>query len=294
MALLYIKPIPGREADIGKFQDWKFRRQWTVMTDTRAYHEGAVLLEGIAAGYFPTPFFSFHPDDLRFLCKRLSARQDTKSPLHWRVTAEWDTAPWDDDDEEEPQDRRAKITWSTVKYQKAIERDRDGKAILNSAKDYFDPPPLKDLSRWTITVTKNLTNIPTSILDYADKINGADWSVDGIDVPKNAAKMMSIGIGDKQREGNIDYRQLSYTVEFDTVDLWKGKYLNQGYNEITDPSTNPPTKKRCQIGRPPKDAVSPQMLDANGKMIAAPTPANATFQEYNVHEEMDFSVLPVT
>jgi hypothetical protein len=185
MALLYIHQLPGREIDIGKFDDQTRRRQWLVMTDSRVYNESAVLQEGVIAGNFPVPYVSVFPDEPAYLCKRLTARQEKNSPLHWIVTAMWDTKPWDDDDDENPLDRRAKIRWSTVKYQKAVEKDRDGEAILNSAGDYFDPPPLKDVSRWTATVSKHLPAVPTAILDYADKLNDADWAIQGVTVPQN-------------------------------------------------------------------------------------------------------------
>lgn len=289
MALLSVFQYQGREADIGKFQDWKYKRHWLVFTDSRVYHEGAVLTEGISGGYFPTPYLSTHPADSRFLCKRLYARQDTKATKQWRVTADYDTAPWDDDDEE-PLDRRTKVSWSTVKYQKAVEKDRVGDAILNSAGDYFDPPPLKDVSRWTATFTKNLSAVPTWILTYPDVLNDADWTVQGIAIPKNAAKIMSISISDLQREGDTEYYTFTYTVEFDAADLWKGKYLNQGFYYLTDPAVSPRNRKRCRVDN--RDSASPILLTADGEILTDPTPATATFEEYDIYEEKDFGVLP--
>jgi hypothetical protein len=291
MALLYIQQLSGREIDIGKFDDQTRRRQWWVLTDSRFYNESAVLQEGILAGSFPVPYVSTFPDEPAYLCKRLTGKQEKQSPLHWIVTAMWDTKPWDDTDEESPLDREAKIEWSTIKYQKAIEKDRDGDAILNSAGDYFDPPPLKDVSRWTATVTKNVWPLPSGIISWRDKTNNADWSIDGLSIAKNVAKVMQIRVSPKQREGDELFRQLSYTVEFDDVDMWQGKYLNQGYYFI-DPEDG--ERKRIQVGTPPKDCVSPQLLDTNGDVIDDPQPSNATFEEYDVEDEMDFSVLPVT
>lgn len=290
MTLQYIRQLPGREADIGKNDDWTYRRSWLVQTDSRTYHEGNVLLEGISAGTFPTPYLSTHPSDTRFLCKRLTGRQERNSPLHWIVTAVWDTKPWDDDDEEDPLDRRAKISWSTIKYQKAVEKDQSNNGILNSAGDYFDPPPLRDISRWTATVVKNVSEVPSGILDWPDKLNADSWLIDGITVPSRCAKIMSVGVGDIRKEGDEVYRELSYTIEFDKEDLWKGKYLNQGYHYLTGGS--PQNKKRCQVNN--KDAMSPQLLDASGGQITNPTPADATFEEYDIYETMDFGILPVT
>lgn len=287
---IYRRELPGREINIGKYDDWTRRRSWLVFTDTRAYDEGQLLLDGISGGTFPTPYLSTHPDDARFLCKRLAGKQDTRSPLHWRVTADYDTKPWDNDDEENPLDRRTKVSWSTVKYQKAIEKDRDGEAILNSAGDYFDPPPLKDVSRWTATITKNLDAIPTAIFDYPDAINDADWTLQGITIPQHTAKIIGIQISDLQKEGDVEFYTFTYTVEFDSVHQWKGKYLNQGYYYLTDPAVSPRNRKRCRVDG--RDSASPQLLDGDGQQIADPSPSNATFEEYDVETELNFSVLP--
>jgi hypothetical protein len=294
-SILRLSEIPGREIDIGKQPDWKRRKHWTAYTDTRAYDEGLVYLACVAfpGSTVPTPYFSTHPGDSRFLCKRVTCRQDSKAAYLWRLTADYDTLPWEDDDEEDPLDRRAKISWSTVKYQKAVEKDRNGKAILNSAGDFFDPPPLKDVSRWTARVSKHLPAVPTAILSYPDKLNNADWTIQTLTVPRNAAKIMAIEISDLQKEGDVEFYTLTYTVEFDADDLWKGKYLNQGYYfrdpEETDPELQ---RKRCKVKG--KDCASPQLLKSNGDQELDPKPSTSTFQEYDIENEMDFGVLPVT
>lgn len=288
----YIRPVSGREADFGNSKDMRVRRSWLSRTDSRFFSEGlflqaAVIFDGGSAGV-PIPFVSRHPDNAQFLCKRLRGKQEQKSPLHWRIDAEYDTAPINtDDNPESPLARPAKITWSTTKYQKAIERDRDGNAIINSAGDYFDPPPIADVSRWTASVTKNVAGVPTSILSYVDGLNSSTWEIDGVSVEANVAKVMSISIGEEQVEGDVVYRQFSYTVEFDPVDKWKGKYLNQGFY-YKDGSN----RKRI-LDANSKPVVTPKLLNSSGAVISDPTPSSATFKEYDVCSEIDFSVFPV-
>lgn len=282
-AIVYIKPLPGREADWGLANDSSYRRSWWVMTDSRYMFEGQLLADGITAGYFPAPYVDTHPNDARFLCKRLTGKQDRNAALHWVVDAIYDTKPGQDDDKETPLDRRAKIRWRTNKYQKAVEKDRDDEAILNSAGYYFDPPPLKDLSRWTVTVSKNVPAVPTDILTYPDALNAATWTIQGIAVEPNAAKIMEIDISDLQKEQDEEFYVFTYTVEFDR-DLWQGIYLNIGFYDadgerIKDASDKP--------------VVYPWPLDEDGMKIATPTPANATYSRYDIFPELDFSILPV-
>lgn len=294
----YIRPVSGREADFGNSKDMRVRRSWLSRTDSRFFSEGlflqaAVIFDGGSAGV-PIPFVSRHPDNAQFLCKRLRGKQEQKSPLHWRIDAEYDTAPIDrEDSPESPLSRPAKITWSTIKYQKAVERDREGNAILNSAGDYFDPPVMKDLSRWTVSVSKNVAAVPTDIIDYPDALNSGTFSIGGISIEQNVAKIMGISISDLQKEGDIEYYVFQYTLEFDAIDKWKCKPLQHGFYCLENVFAGTPDKIRCTDSNG-KPAVSPQLLADNGTQIGLPiTPGDAKYGDYNIYHEMDFSVLPV-
>lgn len=271
----------------GSVNERRRSREWLVLTNSRFYDEGQLLADGIAMGTLPIPYISIHPDDFSFLCKKLSAKQESQAPTFWKVRATWDTVPAQGQREEDkpPLDRVARISWSTVKYQKASERDREGLAIVNSAGHSFDPPPLKDVSRWTATVRKNVEEVPTGILDWKDVTNSSEWEIDGVTVATGVAKLMAISLSELQIEGDYAYRILQYTVEFDPVDLWKGKYLNVGYYDSDD------ARIVDDSGRP---VVSPWPLDDDGFKINSPTTSTATFEEYDIYDQMDFSVLPVT
>jgi hypothetical protein len=287
MAITYFRNLPGRDANWGQGNDRTLRRSWLALTDTRYTSEALILPEAILVFGAPVPFLTVHPDDPFYLCKRLMAKQEKKSPLHWIIDAEYDTKPWGDEEEEKPPlDRRAKIRWRTNKYQKAVEEDRDGEAILNSAGYYFDPPPMKDLSRWIVTVSKNVSIVPTDILDYPDCVNDAAWSIGGVTAEINAAKIMEIDISDLQKEQDQEFYVFTYSVEFDK-DLWKGKYLNQGFYDADG-------ERVLDNGTPEKPVVYPWPLDDSGFKIDDPTPATATFSEYDIYQEMDFGILPVT
>lgn len=99
---------------------------------------------------------------------------------------------------------------------------------------------------------------------------------------------MTITLSEEQVEGDVIYRTFEYTVEFDPIDYWKGKYLNQGfyYKDGSD-------RKRI-LDANSKPVVTPKLLSATGAVISDPTPASATFKEYDIYDTMDFSVLPVT
>lgn len=289
MSIVYVKNLPGREADWGMANDRTFRRSWLVLTDTRYQFEGQLLADGIAAGYLPVPFLSTHPNDATYLCKRLRGRQERNSPLHWIVDADFDTKPWGDEEEEKPPlDRRARIRWSTTKYQKALEKDINGKGIVNSAGMPFNPPPLKDTSRWTATVTKNLALVPPYVLDLPDKLNSGSFTLGGVTVAPKVAKIMAINIGELQVEQDQEFYSFQYTLEFDPIDKWKGKYLQQGILQKSGSDRIPCIDKHGQPVR------SPVPLDSAGAQLSNPTTDNVVYTDYDICDSVDFnSLLPL-
>ncbi len=290
-SILRLNNLSGREGDFGKIADRTIRRQWLALTDTRYYSEGALLADAIAFGStppVPTPYLDSHPDLSAFLCKRLRARQERKSPLHWIIEAEYDTKPFDQNQDQTPLNRDAEITWSTIKYQKAVERDINGNGIVNSAGIAFNPPPLKDLSRWTCSVAKNVSSVPTNVLTYRDKLNSGTFTIDGISVAAKVAKIQSIQISKWKVEGEEWYRTFACTLEFDDIDKWKGKYLQQGIVQKSGSDRIPCVDKHGQPVR------FPVPLTAAGAQLSDPTTTNVVFTDYDIYESMDFSALPLS
>jgi hypothetical protein len=152
----------------------------------------------------------------------------------------------------------------------------------------FNPPPLKDISRWTCSVTKNVPQVPPDVLDYTDKLNNSTFEIGGVSVAKNVAKIMSISIGDLQREGDDEFYPFTYTLEFDPDDEWKGKYLQQGLLQKSSTDRIPCVDKH---GAPVRHPVP---LDANGAQLSNPTTDNAVYTNYDIYNTMDFSALPLT
>ena len=292
-SILTVKNLSGREADLGPPLDMRLRRSWLITTNSRYYSEANLLQDAVVGFGLPIPYVSRHPDSVQYLCKRLKAKQEKNSPLHWTAEADFDTVPASPNQQEEekpPMDRRAKFVWSTSKYQKAIDKTAEStpRAILNSAGNYFNPPPIKDVSHWTVDVTKNVAAVPTSVLSYPDRINSGTFTIQGISVAKNVAKIMGIRISDLQIEGETEYYVFSYTLEFDSDDKWRGKYLQQGLLQKSGSDRIPCVDKH---GAPVR---TPVPLDANGAQLSNPDPSNAVFTDYPIYFELDFSQLPLS
>jgi hypothetical protein len=290
MGVEYIRNLSGRSGEIGTITEGRSSRSWLVKSTSRYDDESIVLPYGIYNGYFPIPYTDFHPTIPLLLCRKLRWKQEKESPLHSVVTADYSSEPLNQsqkDQEESPLARRAKIRWNTAKYQKAIDQDNANQATVNSAGDYFDPPPTVDRSRWTATVVKNLASVPSWIIDYTDAVNASPFTFDSLSVGARVAKIMSIEISDTQTQNDIDFYIFTYTLEF-RPETWALKVLDQGFRYKSGSNR----KQIMTEDTPPRPVTSPRLLDGSGAVLANPTTSNAVYKTFYVYNEKDFGVLP--
>ena len=188
-----------------------------------------------------------------------------------------------------PTGEPAYITWDTEQFQKPATQDKDGKGIVNSAGDPFIPAEQMDDSRRIVTVQKNLTAVPSWILDYQDSVNNASFDVDGVTVATGKAKVQRVSVGPPEIRNGTTFRQVTFVIAL-RRDGWAYKILDQGYNE-KDP-TAPTGRKLIYLkGQIPS---GPVLLDGTGKAQTDPKTANAVFLTFNVYKTADFSQLPLT
>ena len=297
MAVIKMGRVSGAELDYSRPYDSTSRLQWIAVTNNNADSEATVYQYGLDNGILPLPYVSPHPTLTGHYCRSVKVRQASGAPRQWTIDAEYSSAPTrDGDNEENPLLRPAKITWRTNQYRQAIDKDITGKAILNSAGDYFDPPIEVDRSRWTASVSKNVATVPSYLLDYADAINNNSFSISGLSVEQYTAKVQDISISELKIEGDVLYYEFSYSLEFRREKWQPFSILDQGLREKTETTEAGQTVKGLrQImdkGKPPRPVSSPVLLDGAGKVLADPTPQRAKFIDFTVYYARSFSVLP--
>lgn len=283
MAVLTAKKI----AD-GRGGDEEFRGNKTVRSYTDVYRvvtnnftdEAAVvrsILPQIGSVY------SF---DARAFLRRVSTSQSIAKTV-WIANLFYST---EFEVEPDPTDDPARITWGFEKFQRAVFEDKDGKGIVNSAGDPFDPTVMIDDSRQIVTLRKNLGFVPSWILTYRDAVNLAAFTVDGVSVGARIGKIDDIQISEVQERNDIFYRALTLKIAMNP-DTWDTKVLDQGFRK-KDPSDG--TKRNNIISDDGTDPAKPVLLDGSGAVLANPTAATAVFLEFTILKEKDFSVLPLT
>ena len=289
-----------RGAESSGIDDSSATRQWRVITNDKLNDSQYVIGYGLSAGILPTRFAG-HPSNAYLTARRLRADSQTETPLHWIVTASYSSAPVSSEEKEKeenpnPINRKAKFRWTTNLYREAVEKDIDDNAVLNSAGDYFDPPVERDASNWVITVTKNMTTVPSWLLDYNNcPINESSVTIDGITIEEKKARLTTIDIGEEQVENNVKYRVVTMQIET-KKEGWTAKILDQGLRKRLDLAGG---WKQVHIEKENEDGelskvTSPVLLDGEGGVLDEPTPENAVFMEYEFYEAKDFSVLPLS
>lgn len=224
------------------------------------------------------------------LATRIATQQDDENPLIWEVTVDYGSPSTDQDQsgatEPNPVLRPAVLAWSFQKFQRAVWKDKDNKGILNSAKEFFDPPPEMDDSRPILTITRNQLTYNTAIaIDYQDAVNSDSF------LGFAAGKVKVAGISaQSQVEGRYVFWSVTYEFEF-RREGWKLSILDQGRNKRVGANLTPILQKDAS-GNAINVAVSdPVPLDGSGGELSNPTPSTAKFLDFDVYKTMPFAAL---
>jgi hypothetical protein len=161
-----------------------------------------------------------------------------------------------------PPDRR----WGFVECTEPIDEDLDGKPIVNSAGDTFDPPPTDDFYDPLYTITRNEAAFgPAVALMYNDAINADPF----MGAPAGSA-WLRVESEEVQTKKLVYWRTI-YSVQFRVNERdkagWKLRMLNQGYNSKFQTGSND-TEVRPVMDKKTNTPIShPVLLDAKGQRI---------------------------
>jgi hypothetical protein len=238
----------------------------------------------------PLPWASY-PDDPAAICTGRSARRIDASRLVWEVTAKYEWSPADDE-EENPLLKEPDFEWSSNLFTKPAIKDRNGEAIVNSAGDYYDPPPEVDVVRWNVNCQFNSEEVPAVIKQYAGAINVSAVIIDGDPVAAERARVVALSISKRQEENDVSFRTVTLAIEVrdDDDDPFDLEMLDQGYR-IKDGTELKDILIEDEDGTRNRPS-SPVLLDGNGQKLDDPSPSTAVFKTYEVPRRMDLTVFP--
>jgi hypothetical protein len=300
---LFTEVAEGRQATV----DSKFNRTYTrvflVRTDSPTYGP-------YYAGSHPSLplIFSAYPDDANAFCLSLSPAQDQNDPLLWRVTAQYgyntdmataSSAPSGNpavDTQQQGQSPASRVanplsrprdySISTNSYPWAIEQDRFGNPLQNSAGDPFIPVPEIQKGGATITVGLNSTSSPSAAwINAIGYLNASSYTVGPYVIGAGLAKLNGVSAS-LAYENGVSYWRWQLTFEY-RPDGWAWVVANKGKRQV---NINDPTGHLIEIMSKAGGVVSnPVYLDASGYAIA---PGGArTFATFHIYPRVAFPSL---
>jgi len=208
--------------------------------------------------------------------KTVNARCTGANGRIWEVTQTYEKLQ---NEASSPIDYDKKYFYRGEPTEVAVDADKDGNPIVNSAYDLFDPPILITVPRLIASVQWNSASDQTSWLSHIGKTNSDSW------LGYDADCWMILNIqSDPQFSDDLTY----YAITFEAMlkpDGWQPvKIINQGFREIKD-------GKRKNIKIKGEDASSPVPLNTNGTAILDDTDPN--FLEFSPYNQVAFSAFGV-
>ena len=220
----------------------------------------------------------------------------------YEVTVNYTTSSKQDSNESElidPLSRPPEIEWNFTVSNEKIDRDIEGKAIVNSAGESFDPPITKDVYDLVLRITRNQSNFNhLQAAEYIGAIN-SDYFY-GFEPGMVRCTNYS---GRKIRVGSLSYWQVTYEFQIRYAEVsgvntgWKRRILDQGmhtYDGLDDEGyvkwKKIPVKDDKGNNVPTSE---PFPLDGNGNKLpgARHTAREHEFEEFDIYPSLSFSIL---
>ncbi len=286
----------GRSAGEQASAEREYERVFQVLTNDNLIAGGIVTLAtGIPRRWDPN--ITALESDVGAVCRDVHAEQDQDDPTVWKVTAKFSSKAGGhdqknkdhpDQQDKNPTARPAIIEWRMEMFQRAIMEPPPGvvklpdqpDALINSASDYFDPPPEIDDARPTLVITRNENDFDDTIATiFCNAINkDSFWGY-----PPLKWKCQGIQSTREYEEGMFFYKVI-YTFQY-RYDGWNLRILDQGYNELL-PGGGTKAITDLANGTP---IATPTLLDGNGKKLGPLSEGFVVvFREFAVYRAVDF------
>ncbi len=252
-------------------QDRSIRQPYLVKTSS-PLDDPAVVMSAVAL----PQMWTAHPTDTNIVVTSRSC-EETDDPNTWIVDIEYSQVT---DPTEEP----AIVTVSNQSEDWAIEEDINGDAILNAARDPFDPPVTVQTGRMVIQISKNfpLFDAAAFMRQHLYTTNDLEYEIPGVG-EFLTGELWVADISSKE-----DFKFSAFWAVQVTLHArdrgWNLKVLNAGFRALD--ATGRLLTVRGPDGQP---VQNPALLAADGTRLGlAGTP---NFLEFQVFEASDYDAM---
>jgi hypothetical protein len=264
----------------------EYVRSFKVLTDSMLTDAVAVT----AAAGVPRMFDVYvgsdgQGDQKAATCRKIEAHQpDEDQPYLWLVICRYSTRTDQPElGDPDPLSRPAEVEWDWVSSTRVLEIDLDGKAVVNSSLEKFDPPVEVDDYRYLLRVTRyEAGHDVNQALAFKDAVNSQPFA----GAAAGFAKMRPIKAV-RSYENNRFYWRKTYEILFrGTGDPpFQPSPLDAGFRELLTGAGGVVAARNIfdQNGQPtqipvPLNGLGQKLSDCNDKLAAAMDDATTTLR----------------
>ena len=284
MAVVSVNEINDGERAVKTRSGWEYTRVFKVVLDDPTDGPRAAALADDGSTAVPS-INDAHPDDANALAHRIDPQKVSDTRLIFNVAVDYKTQFGAElPITENPLDEDPTIAWGRWTRTIAVDKDKDGTAVLNSARDPFDPPAEDDEYELEVTITRNEASFtPATAREYLNSVNSSSTTIAGYSADAREAKLVEFGGASAERHGT-SYYVVTYKIQF-KEDLWDLSLLDQGLYYLDG------THKR-RIKLDGEDAEQPQRLNGSGAALDEDAAAAASvFRTFRRRKEKSFASL---
>ncbi len=191
----------------------------------------------------------------------------------------------------DPGDAQIQISFEPVEWQKPVDVDVNGVPVLNSANMPYDPPVMRDDTRWLLKITRNEKLL--SLADLASWANVVNADTFNGCPPKTWKVSPPRIVGVLSPYLDLIYYRVEWALEYNP-DTWQAIVLDAGYQELvltmvgalqTYDLVNIRDKQGMLV-------QGPTPLNGNGAQLTRPvTSKNAVFNKFDIYKSKNFADL---
>lgn len=198
-----------------------------------------------------------------------------------------------------PVDDPVDIEWNSERNEEVIKRDRDGRAITNSAGDPYNPPPVHDVEGDSVHVDANTNASVGFFRQFRNKVNLSPFIIDGETIGAERAYFTRLRVSRNKTRGSTGFRNVKFVLliaDDDNPDGWKHVELDAGFRRGIEgsPNQNPPHPRIFAdhekiLNADGTDPTEPVLLDGDGQPLKNAAPENSVFNTWNTRFAIEFA-----
>lgn len=219
--------------------------------------------------------------------------RENESVNMWTINVTWSPLPenkQEDDFNTNPLSRGVEYAFDWEVYTEVVDKDAEGKQIVNTAGKPFDINVEMERSRSVLVASYNVSNLGMVIsksLRYQDAVNSNRWTLGTSSIRNRNALCRNVQSSGLITEPGGSFYRLTFRVAFNG-DTWDEKLLSRGFGYLKTADDLSTYTTESREGQNLMDTLDePLLLKEDGTPVEPGDPPY--FKEFRVRKEVDFA-----